>query len=116
MAGNYVAEIEVYAGLEDRDLIAGLRRAEAEVERTTARIDKERAEVKIGADLGEFKKKVKEAEAELKRFDGRKADATLSVSQRRYAKQRADALTAELAALKKAQAAEEARLVTLKSP
>ncbi len=115
MAGNYVAEIEVYAGLEDRDLIAGLRRAEAEVERTTARIDKERADVKIGADLDEFKKKIKEAEAQLKKFDARKADATLSVNQRKYARERSAALAAELAALKKSQGAEQARLATLKT-
>ncbi len=110
-----VGEIEVYAGLEDRDLIAGLRRAEAEVERTAARISRERAEAKVGLDLSEFKRKAKEAEAELRKFEKRQADASLTAGQRRYAKERAAALARELDALKKSQDVEKQRLVTIRS-
>ncbi len=110
-----VAEIEVYAGLEDRDLIAGLRRAEAEVERTAAKIRGEKAEAKVGLDLSEFKRKIKEAQADLKKFQNRQSDATLSAGQRRYAREKAAALSKELAALGKAHTAEEARLKTLKA-
>lgn len=112
---NRVAEIEVYAGLEDRDLIAGLRRAEAEVEKTARKIASERAEATIGADLSELKRDLKAAEAELKKFEKRKRDKTLTADERRYAAQQAQRYQNELTALGKSLAAENKRLAVLKS-
>ena len=67
-----VGRIEVNAKLNDADLLAGLRRAEAAVDRTAAKIDGQRAEFKVGADVSELDRKLAEAQAKLDRLKARR--------------------------------------------
>lgn len=63
-----VARGTIQIDLNDRGAAAGMRRVQAEVERGLERLDGQRAEADIGADLSELKRNLKEAEARLKGY------------------------------------------------
>jgi hypothetical protein len=68
-----VASIEVYAGLEDRDLIAGLKRAEAEVDKTAEHFRRTKASAELTADYSDLEDAVANARRLVKQLDGEKA-------------------------------------------
>src|SRR5690348_8273581 len=101
-----VARGEINIDLNDAAALAGLKRVDAEFDRTMARIDREEAVAKIKADLGPLKRDLKEADAELKKWEAthKKAlngednlNARSTAQYLRQAKQRRQALAQQIA-------------------
>jgi len=86
--GEGYIEIEI----RDEGVEGDLARIDAQFQREMEKIRRTKAEAKIGADLKELDRDLKEAEAKLKRFNQRRADATLTKGQRDYATRQAKAL------------------------
>lgn len=110
-----IASGEIHIEVDDKSAISDLHRIEAEYERTMKAIDRQEAEAKVSANLTQFKKDMKEAEASLKKFEERSVNKDLTAGQRKYAKERAKYFKDELEALKKNAAVEDANLRTLKA-
>lgn len=100
-----VARIEVEADLRQDKLIAGLAAINSEVDRSMAKINREKAVAKIKGDLDPLKKDLKEADAELKKWQAthKKAmagednlNARSTAQYLRLAKQRQAALAQEV--------------------
>ena len=78
-----IARGEIYVEVEDRGALAALRRIDNEFDRTMDRIDREEAEVTLGADLDRLKRDLKEADARIAAWDKKYREATTK-GQERY--------------------------------
>lgn len=72
-----IASGEVYIGIDDKSALAGLRKVEAEFEKTMAKIDRDEATATINVDTKKFDLEVKQAERKLESIDRSEAVAQL---------------------------------------
>jgi hypothetical protein len=90
MAAERIATGEIYIGLDDEQAIAGLRKIEAETERTLARIDAQEAEVDLKADHRQLKRDLDKATADVKEWEKKvkESDNEVARSNRKRALER----------------------------
>jgi hypothetical protein len=85
-----IASGEIHIELDDKTVLAGLKRVDAEFQRTMDKIDRESAEVSISADLDHLKADLKKAEAEVAAWNKKVNDAQTR-GQKRYRAQQLEA-------------------------
>lgn len=88
---NEIAHASVGVDLRDEDLIAGLRRIEAEFKRTTDKISHTHATATADLDLAPLRDDVANAKRYLRELQGQHAQATLSADKKRLKKDIAEA-------------------------
>lgn len=100
-----VGEIEVYASLEDRDLIAGLARIDNDFERTKRKLEREKIDIDLGVRRDKLKKDLERAEKDIKDAEDRLDKATNDRARKRIkleldgARKIADARRKEIAGI-----------------
>ena len=90
---------EINVTLNDREAIAGLRKVDREFDRTMDRIDRREAEATVGADLAELRKDLRQAEALIKQWEAKVANAKTR-GEKRYRSEKLKTAQAEAAALR----------------
>lgn len=86
-----IASGEIHVEVNDQKAIADLRRIDAEFDRTMDHIDRQHAEASVGANLKELKKDLAQAEAMVKDFEKKRAEATTTAERRSTATRLANA-------------------------
>lgn len=79
-----IGEGEVRVRINDRDLLAGLARDEAEVRSRFRSMDRMRAEPEVRADIDKFTRKMREAESKLDFFKKQRAEATVDADKSKF--------------------------------
>jgi len=88
---DQIARAEVGVELRDEDLIAGLRRIDAEFQRTVAKIEHTHATATADLDLAPLRDDVANAKRLLRELKGQHATATLAADKKRLVKDIAEA-------------------------
>jgi hypothetical protein len=102
VAAERIASGEIHIDLDDEAALAGLRKVEADFERTMARIDREEATVDLHADHKRLKTDLDKAKAEVKKYEReveKSENKVIAANKRRALERRREDMKAARAAL-----------------
>lgn len=108
-----IARGEINVTLNDREAVEGLRKVDREFDRTMDRIDRREAEASVGANLTELRKDLRQAEALVKQWEKKVAEAQTK-HQRYYRNQRLRDAQADARSIREDVSAAGQRLAQLK--